>query len=505
MSEQQQKAQREALEFVKKHNVEAELNTIINKVGVQKPEDVFGFIVRELRALSAKPTVARLVGREVLDSRGNPTVETDVYAKWNAEERFVAREAGPSGASTGSNEALELRDKDEKRFLGKGVSKAAANVTQQLSAAVAGMPLEDQQALDDALCKADGTPLKTNLGGNAITATSFALAQAGAQAVDKELYRHLSAVFYNHADGSGNDEEAKKEDSKVPAFGDLKMPRPMVNILNGGKHAGGNLKIQEFMIIPRGDVTFKEMVRYVTEVYHHLSKILVKKYGKSAKNLGDEGGFAPALEDPEEALTLLEEAIVAAGYKVNEDIFLALDCAASEFYNKDDGKYELQPGKWLTSDEMVDFYVKLVKDHPALISIEDGLDEKDYAGWIKMMAKFREEFGERVMLVGDDLLTTNTTYIQKSVAEKWCNALLLKVNQIGTVSEAMAAARMMYKDNCNVIVSHRSGETPGAFIADLAVGIQAQFIKTGATARGERIAKYNRLLQIEEHIQANKQ
>lgn len=274
----------------------------------------------------------------------------------------------------------------------------------------------------------------------------------------------------------------------------------MVNILNGGKHAGGELQVQEFMIVPRERNEpngFKENLRMVTEVYHHLGKLLVKKKGVSAKNLGDEGGYAPALSDPNEALTLIEEAIGLAGYKCGEDVYLALDCASSEFYSN--GRYEIEKGKFLSSQELVQYYTQLKQQHPALISIEDGFDEKDYDGWTAFTAAFKQQFPE-VMIVGDDLYTTNTQLIEQGIKGKWANSLLLKVNQIGTISESMDAAKMIFNDQGKVIVSHRSGETPGTIISDLAVAIGAQFIKTGAPARGERVSKYNRLLAIEEYL-----
>ena len=470
--------------FLKKHNVTETLNAAVNELVKANPDaDVFGFLVKELQKHAATPTVAKVVGREVLDSRGNPTVEVDSYATVNHEEKLIARETAPSGASTGSNEALELRDKDAARFLGKGTSQAVQNVNTLINDAVKGLDITDLRKLDDAVCAADGTQLKTKIGGNAVTAASFSLAAAGAKVAGTELFLHFAKAFHG----------------AVPAkFG---LPRPMVNILNGGKHAGGDLMLQEFMIVPKANNSFKENLRAVTEVYHHLGKILVAKYGTGAKNLGDEGGYAPPLNDPDEALTLIEEAIVAAGYKVNEDIFLAIDAAASEFYA--DGKYEVRPKEFKSGDEMVEFYVQMKRDHPALISIEDGLDEKDYDAWIKLTAAFEKEFPGQVMLVGDDLYTTNTTLIKQGIEAKWANALLLKVNQIGTISESMDAAKLIYADNGNVAVSHRSGESPGSLISDLVVGIGAGFIKTGAPARGERVAKYNRLLQIEEYLIAN--
>jgi len=274
----------------------------------------------------------------------------------------------------------------------------------------------------------------------------------------------------------------------------------MVNILNGGKHAGGKLKIQEFMIIPVGDKTFAEALRKSATVYHHLGKILVKAKGKSSKNLGDEGGFAPNLDTPDEALTYIEDAIKAAGYEVGKDVKLALDCASSEFYDSEKKLYEITEGNWISSEQLVSFYEKLIQDHPALCSIEDGFDEKDYEGW----AAFTKKLGDKIMIVGDDLYTTNTNLIKLGLEHKWANALLLKVNQIGTITEAVEAAKMIFEAGQNVIVSHRSGETETTLISDLAVAIGAKYIKTGATARGERIAKYNRLLQIEEYLREHK-
>lgn len=436
-------------------------------------------------SVAKPPTITQVRGREILDSRGNPTVEADVYAYYLGQDHsLVARAGAPSGASTGSNEATELRDGDKSRYLGKGVLKAVENVNTHINSALKGRPVDDLKGNDDALIQADGTRLKTKLGGNAITAVSFAVAEAGAFVTQTELFLHLAKFFYPAG--------------QVPSS--FSLPRPMVNIINGGKHAGGELQIQEFMIVPKAGNTFKQNLQIIVEVYHHLGKILVSKYGVSAKNLGDEGGYAPSLNVPDEALSLIEEAIKSAGYGVGKDVFLALDAAASEFYK--DGKYEIEKGKFLSADEAVEYYLKLKRDHPALISIEDPLDEKDYSAWKKLTAGFTQEF-PGTMIVGDDLYTTNTDLISKGVEEKWANTLLLKVNQIGTISEAMDAARMIFQDKGQVIVSHRSGETPNTLISDLAVAIGAGFIKTGATARGERVAKYNRLLAIEEYLEEN--
>lgn len=423
-----------------------------------------------------------MVGREILDSRGNPTVETDVFIDKGGEDVLISRQGAPSGASTGSNEAHELRDGDKARYLGKGTQKASNNVTTALSSAVAGKDITNLRALDDALKAADGTELKTKLGGNAITAASFALADGGAQVQHKELFLHLADQYW----GVGS--------TPSKYF----LPRPMVNILNGGKHAGGDLQIQEFMIVPAASAgSFKEQLRIVSEVYHTLAKILVKEKGPSAKNLGDEGGYAPNLTSPDETLGYIEKAITEAGYTVGKDVFLALDAASSEFYH--DGKYEVEKGKLLSSSELLEYWDNLVEKHPALISIEDGFQEQDYEGWKAFTAHFAQK-RPSIMIVGDDLYTTNTNLIQKGITNKWANSLLLKVNQIGTISEAMDAAKMQFDAKGNVIVSHRSGETTSAIISDLAVAIGAQFIKTGATARGERIAKYNRLLAIEEYL-----
>eukprot|EP00163_Fabomonas_tropica_P015679 TRINITY_DN2850_c0_g1_i2.p1 TRINITY_DN2850_c0_g1~~TRINITY_DN2850_c0_g1_i2.p1 ORF type:complete len:577 (-),score=203.27 TRINITY_DN2850_c0_g1_i2:77-1555(-) len=468
--------------YLDQHGISKELLDLCNALVEEKPDNAVAWMATHLtNRVNAKAAITRVKGREVLDSRGNPTVEVDVYANINGTEQLVARSAAPSGASTGSNEALELRDGDKDRYLGKGTQKAVANVSSMISPAIKDKPLDDLTALDKALCEADGTELKTKIGGNALTATSFALAEAGARVSNLELWEHLSNNFHG--------------DKKPEKYS---LPTPLVNILNGGKHAGGKLKIQEFMIMPKSGIPFTEALRNVATVYHHLGKHLVSKYGLSAKNLGDEGGYAPQLKDAKEALDAITTAVENAGLTVgiDGDIRFALDCAASEFYDNDKGKYEISDGKFITSEELVAYYEKLVADYPALVSIEDGFDEKDYDGW----KKFTEKMGDKIMIVGDDLYTTNTNLIKRGQEEKWANSLLLKVNQIGTISESMEAARMMYATDSAVIVSHRSGETPGSLISDLAVGIGAGYIKTGATARGERISKYNRLLQIEETL-----
>ncbi|KAJ5066781.1 enolase [Anaeramoeba ignava] len=471
----------ELKEYLEKNKISQNFEDVLNECLEKLPEDPFGFFANAFGRYAHKPVIEKLVARQILDSRGNPTVEVDVYAKVNGQVKLIARSSAPSGASTGSNEALELRDGDKGVYGGKGVLTACKNVNEILSPQLKGKELFDQNVLDELMCKIDGTELKTKIGGNAITATSFALAEAAAILNDEPLFLHVAKNFY------GKDKIPKK----------FALPVPMVNILNGGKHAGGKLKIQEFMIVPSRNVPFKERLRRVVAVYHTLGGLVVKKYGVSAKNLGDEGGFAPLIDTPDEALNIIEEAITTAGFKVGEDIGLALDSASSEFYDSEKKLYEITEGKFLTSEELVDYYVELVKNHPGIMSIEDGLDEKDYAGWINMTQKL----GDKIMIVQDDITTSNPRLIKQGIEEKWANALLLKINQIGTMKEGYEAVRLIHGNNGSVVVSHRSGETTNSVISDLVVGIGAGYIKTGAPARGERTAKYNRLLQIEEYLE----
>lgn len=462
-------------QYIAERKLEPLLEKAVNALYRDLVEDVAPFLADFFKKEAGGRMIDKVHAREVLDSRGNPTVEVDVMVGG----KLFGRAAAPSGASKGSNEALELRDESAKdRFMGKGVLTAVTNVKERLAKVLVGTDPTDQKTCDKRMCDEDGTERKTVVGGNAITATSFAIAETGAAVLGIPLYQHFASL-------AGT------------AGGKFSLPTPMVNILNGGKHAGGKLKIQEFMIVPKRGQPFREALRQVTEVYHTLGGILAaSKYGPSACNLGDEGGFAPPIATAEEALQLLEEAIVKAGYVVGETMFLALDCAASSFYDAESKTYSVAEGEDLDTTQMIDFLDELVKAHPSLISIEDGLDEKDYDGW----AKLTERLGSRVQIVGDDLFTSNPSLIRRGLEGKWANALLLKVNQIGTVSEAIDAATLMRSAKCNVIVSHRSGETTYTHIADLAVGIGARYIKTGSVARGERVAKYNRLLQIEEEL-----
>lgn len=405
--------------------------------------------------------ITRVWAREVLDSRGNPTVEAEITAG-----KLCLAAIAPSGASTGSHEALELRDQDE-RYNGKGVMKAVNNVRAGISPVITGMNVQDLKAVDAAMIAADGTPNKSKFGANATVAVSLAVAKAGAADKGVELHEHL-------------------------APGSHILPVPMMNILNGGKHAGSNLKIQEFMISPAGAATFADALRMGAEVYHALKQLLKKSYGVSAINIGDEGGFAPALDTTPQALDIIMQAIESANYTPGKDVYLAMDAAASEFYA--DGQYTLD-GKTLSAGELVDFYANLAASYP-LISLEDPVMEDDFA----TMTEMTKKLGSKLQLVGDDLFVTNTERLRRGIEAGAGNALLLKVNQIGTVSEAIEAAELALKSNYAVMVSHRSGESEDTSIADIAVALGCGQIKTGAPARGERTAKYNRLLRIEEQL-----
>ncbi len=431
----------------------------------------------------------QLVGREILDSRGHPTVEVDVYVGAAQRDELVARASCPSGASTGKTEAKELRDRDQpERYQGKGVLQAVRVVNDIVSPALRGKDPRQLDEVDRLMITLDGTKYKEKLGGNTTTAVSFAVAEAGAKLLQVELFQHLAAVFHR--------------DKDVPAK--FSLPRPMFNILNGGVHAGGDLQFQEFMLVPAAGRLFREQLRMVSEVYHSLGALLVKKYGKGARNLGDEGGYAPALKTAHEALSLIEEAVTAAHYSVGKDMFVALDPASSQFYDEEKARYQVETDRWITSDELIQYYLSLIDQHPALISIEDGFADTDPQGWVKF-ARVMKGKHPHILLVTDDITTTNPELIQKGLDEGWGNSLLLKVNQIGTVSESMDAARLVQQHKQPIVVSHRSGETTGSFISDLAVAIGAQFMKSGATARGERLAKYNRLLVIEEWLEEHGQ
>lgn len=409
--------------------------------------------------------IVKVVGREVMDSRGNPTVEVDVYL----ESGHMGRAAAPSGASTGSREALELRDGDKSRYLGKGVQTAVANINGAIADALTEQDADNQSAIDNIMLTLDGTDNKEKLGANAILAVSLAVAKAAALSQGVELYEHIANL--NNTSGK------------------YSMPVPMMNILNGGEHADNNVDIQEFMIQPVGAESFKEGLRMGAEIFHALKKVLQKRGLSTA--VGDEGGFAPNLASNEEALQVIVEAVENAGYTMGSDVTLALDCAASEFYR--DGKYELSgEGKSFTAEAFADYLAELCERYP-IISIEDGLDESDWDGW-KVLT---EKLGSNVQLVGDDLFVTNTRILKEGIDKSIANSILIKFNQIGSLTETLAAIAMAREAGYSAVISHRSGETEDATIADLAVGTAAGQIKTGSLCRSDRVAKYNQLLRIE--------
>lgn len=409
--------------------------------------------------------IEEIKGREILDSRGNPTVEVDLLL----ESGIYVSAAVPSGASTGTHEALELRDGDKSRYKGKGVLHAIKNVDEIIAPALRGKSVLDQKGIDMALIELDGTEGKSKLGANAILGVSMAVAKAGAAYSGLPLYRYLGGV------------------------GATELPVPMLNIINGGSHADNSVDLQEFMIMPVGAETFKQGMRISAEVFHTLKSVLKDKgYNTS---VGDEGGFAPNLKSNEEALTVIMEAIEKAGYKPGDDVMIAMDAAASEFY--EDGKYRFKKstGDVLTAADLVEFYAELVNKYP-IISIEDGHNEDDWDGW-KLMT---QKLGNKIQLVGDDLFVTNPKRFQRGLDEGITNSILIKLNQIGTVTETIETIQMARINQCTAVVSHRSGETEDTFIADLAVGLCTGQIKTGSVSRSERIAKYNQLLRIEEEL-----
>lgn len=416
--------------------------------------------------------IVKVIGREIIDSRGNPTVEAEVHL----EGGFVGMAAAPSGASTGSREALELRDGDKSRFLGKGVLKAVAAVNGPIAEAIIGKDAKDQANIDQIMIELDGTENKSKFGANAILAVSLANAKAAAAAKGMPLYAHIAEL------------------NGTP--GKYSMPLPMMNIINGGEHADNNVDIQEFMIQPVGAKTLKEAVRIGSEVFHNLAKVLKAKGMNTA--VGDEGGYAPNLESNAAALAAIKEAVEKAGYVLGKDVTLAMDCAASEFYNKETGMYELKgEGKSFTSNEFTHYLEGLIKEYP-IVSIEDGLDESDWDGF----AYQTKVMGDKLQLVGDDLFVTNTKILKEGIEKGIANSILIKFNQIGSLTETLAAIKMAKDAGYTAVISHRSGETEDATIADLAVGTAAGQIKTGSMSRSDRVAKYNQLIRIEEALGA---
>jgi len=410
--------------------------------------------------------IAKVIGRQILDSRGNPTVEVDVITTTG----ILGRAAVPSGASTGIHEAVELRDGDPSAYLGKGVLKAVANVNSIIDNALKGYDVCDQKAIDSTLIELDGTENKSNLGANAILGVSLAAARAAADESGLSLFKYIGGV------------------------GAVTMPVPMMNILNGGSHADNKIDIQEFMVMPFGADSFSQGLQWGTEIFHHLKAVL-KERGMST-NVGDEGGFAPNLGSNEEAIQVVIQAIEKAGFKPGEDVFIALDAAASEFYDKDKGEYVFEStGERMSSEQMVEFWKDWAAKYP-IISIEDGLDEDDWNGW-KLTT---EALGDKVQLVGDDLFVTNTKRLNRGIDGGYANSILIKVNQIGTLTETIEAVQMATRNGYTSVMSHRSGETEDNTIADLAVALNCGQIKTGSASRSDRMSKYNQLLRIEEEL-----
>ena len=414
-----------------------------------------------------RTSISRIHAREILDSRGNPTIEVDVHLEGGA----LGRAAVPSGASTGEHEAWELRDSDTSRFGGKGVRKAAANVNKKIAPTLKGWDAREQAKIDNKLIELDGTPNKKNLGANALLGVSLAVAHAAAAAESLPLFRYLGGT-----------------EARV-------LPVPMMNILNGGAHSDAPIDFQEFMIVPRGAPNFSEAVRYGAEVFHALKSVLKERHLSTA--IGDEGGFAPQLASAEDALESISTAVKKAGYKLGEQIFIALDPAASEFYDSKQNLYVFKKsdGSKKTAEELIDYYADLCARFP-IISIEDGCAENDWEGWKKLTKKL----GEKIQLVGDDLFVTNVEFLRRGIAEHVANSILIKVNQIGTLTETLATIDLAKTNRYTTVISHRSGETEDASIADIAVGTNAGQIKTGSLSRSDRTAKYNQLLRIEEEL-----
>ena len=413
--------------------------------------------------------IKNIYAREILDSRGNPTVETEILL----DSGIIGRACVPSGASTGEHEAVELRDNDFKRYLGKGVIKAVKNVNQVIAPELINHDIFNQEEIDQKMIQMDGTNNKSKLGANAILSVSIAALRAASKEKGLYIYKHLS-----------------ESDSFI-------MPMPMMNVLNGGSHADNNVDIQEFMIVPVGAKTFKHALQMGAEIFHTLKSILKKD--KLATSVGDEGGFAPNLKNNEEALIYLSNAVSDAGYKIGQDIKFALDVASSELYDNKENKYKLESeNSYLSSLELISYYEDLCTKYP-IVSIEDGLDQNDWSGWISMNSRL----GKNIQLVGDDLTVTNPIKLEQAISKKAMNAILIKLNQIGTVTETLKTIKIAQNNNMGVVISHRSGETEDVTIADLAVGTSAGQIKTGSLARTDRVAKYNQLLRIEDQILAS--
>jgi enolase len=477
----EERSREQTLEYLEKHNLKEVLGNSLNELMESRPVDICGILARIMARRALPAVIERVVGREVLDSRGSPTVEVDIYGRYLEEVVFLGRAGAPSGMSIGQSEIKELRDVTQPRFGGRGCTGAAKQVNELLNPGLRGMEFGDLGAVDRRILEIDGTETRERTGVNAICAASFAFVKAASTVFKVELFEYLARQFYG-------DEETPKR---------FRIPTPYFNVLNGGKHGGCDIKIQEFMIVPRDDVPFPEQLRMATEVYHTLGAVLAHNFGVSSKNLGDSGGYSPAnLKATDQILNVIEKAISASGYQIGRDIRLAIDAAAGTFYNPANKQYEIESGTHKTGDDLIEYWKALLAAHPALIAIEDPLDDRDYDGWVKLNAAL----GGSIQVAGDDLCSTSTKLIQSAIEAKWCNAVVLKVSQIGTITETFAAAKLAFEAGYRVIVSHRSGETADSVISDLAVAVGAHSIKAGAAARGECVQKYTRLLQIYEFL-----
>lgn len=412
-------------------------------------------------------TIQNISGLQIIDSRGFPTISVNITDSNGS----VFKGFAPSGASTGEREAIELRDNIKGYYMGKSVDKCVKKID-EIKHEFIGMPLDSLEKLDEKLIELGGDFQKKNIGGNTCTALSFGFSRAVC-GIDNELYKSFRSEFSSDLNNN------------------YFIPKPLVNIINGGKHAGNDLMIQEFMIVPSDMSNIKESISKIINIYHILGKIIKHKYGPSATAIGDEGGYAPNIKTAREALNLLSEAVLQSGYKLGKDIMFSLDCAASEFYDSSSGMYQIEKNKWFNRDDAIEYYINLAKEYP-ILSIEDPFDENDFNSWIDL----RNKISKNVLIVGDDLYTTNPDYVKKGLEEGWADTLLLKVNQIGTITESVKSVNLIKKNNGHVIVSHRSGETNDTTIIDLAIGLGAEYVKIGAPCRGERVAKFNRMFEI---------
>jgi enolase len=467
-------------EYLSKFDIVRIFNESLNELMETRPVDVCGVLSTFMLRLAQPPVIDHLTGREVLDSRGNPTVEVCVFVVHLGEVIPSGCCSAPSGLSISTTEAKDCRDNNLSRYLGRGVTLAIRHLQELLTPALKGLELKDLSLLDQKINEVDNTEIREKVGGNACVATSFALAESAALLYDVELFEYLSQQFY-------------PVDQLPPKF---RIPTPIFNVLNGAKHGGSDLKIQSVFVIPRDDIPFPERLRMGAEVYHTLGNILTREFGPSSRNVGDEGGYAPPLKTVDQALTILEKAVHVAGYQVGRDVRFGFDASASDFFVAQTRQYEVEPGVLKPADDLVEYWKALLAKHPNVIFVEDPFEEKDYDSWAKLTAAV----GETVEIAGDNLYSSNAKNIQRGIEAKWTTSVVLHVNQIGTLTDAMNAAKAAREAGQKLVVSCRSGETCNSLIADLAVAIGSDWIKVGSTARGERVQKLTRLLQIYEYL-----